>query len=489
VHFSTLGWDNPTWRDGGNATGAAKGLTGADLPDREYWERWFPADWVSEMRQQIRLWFYSQCFMAVTLDGRQPYRRVLTYEKVLDENGREMHKSWGNSIELNEALERMGADVMRWLYCEQNPSAELRFGYTLADSVKRRLLTFWNSAAFFVTYASIASFDSSAPAAEPQSLDRWLAARTAQLVRDATAEYERFWTPGVVEAFESYTDDLSNWYIRRSRRRFWADDTAALHALFESLKQALIVIAPVMPFLSEYLWRSLVSPDDSVHLAAWPEPGEFNQELLDEVAEVRRVVELGRQARANSGMKLRQPLRAAQVHGATLSASQVDEFLDELRVKTVVSSTDEAHFALRVKPNLPKLGPRLGAELSNVREQLARGEFESLDGGRFRVAGHVLEPGEVLVERIGREGWSVASEDGLTVALDTQLDDDLLLEGRLLDRIHEINVLRRESGLEVTDRIRLWLPDDDLIVAYGDRIKSDTLAVSLELGELRLEKS
>src|SRR6266700_789832 len=133
VHFSTLGWQNPEWVPEGNATGAARGVTPADLPDHAYWEKWFPADWVSEGRAQIRLWFYSQCFMAMALVGRQPYRSVLTYENLLDETGREMHKSWGNAIELNEALDRMGADVMRWLYCEQNPSQELRFGYSLAD--------------------------------------------------------------------------------------------------------------------------------------------------------------------------------------------------------------------------------------------------------------------------------------------------------------------------------------------------------------------
>ena len=142
-----------------------------------------------------------------------------------------------------------------------------------------------------------------------------------------------------------------------------------------------------------------------------------------------------------------------------------------------------------MKPNLPKLGPKLGPALRDVRERLQRGEFEELEGGRFAVDGHVLEPDEVLVERVGREGWAVASEDGVTVALDTTLDDDLLLEGRLYDRVHEVNVLRRDSGLEVTDRIRLWLPDEDLIAAYGDRIKDETLAVDLQAGPLRIEKA
>jgi isoleucyl-tRNA synthetase len=440
------------------------------------------------MREQIRLWFYSQCFMAVTLDGRSPYQRVLTYEKVFDEKGKPMHKSTGNSIELNDALDRMGADVARWLYCAQVPSQPLRFGYGLADEVKRRLLTFWNSVSFFVTYASIASFDPASARAEPQPLDRWLESRTAQLVRDATSEYERYWTPGVVTAFESYMEDLSNWYIRRSRRRFWDDDPAALAALYDSLTHALRVIAPVMPFLADHLWRHLVDPEESVHLAPWPEPREVDDVLLAEVADVRRVVELGRRARDEARLKLRQPLRRLVTEGAPLAASHADEIADELRVKEVVFGEVEAS-ELRVKPNLPVLGPKLGAKLGAVREQLARGEFEELAGGRFQVDGHVLEPEEVLVERVGSEGWAVASESGVTVALVTALDDELLLEAKLLDRVHEVNVLRRDTGLAITDRIKLWLPDADLIDRYRERLMSETLAVSVELGDLRIERA
>jgi isoleucyl-tRNA synthetase len=489
VHFSTLGWHNDTWVPGGYATGSSQGVSGADLPDHAYWEKWFPADWVSEMREQIRLWFYSQSFMSVTLDGRSPYRRVLTYEKVLDEHGRPMHKSTGNAIELNDALDRMGADVARRLYCAQTPSQPLRFGYTMADDVKRRLLTLWNSVGFFVTYAAIAGFEPGRRDGERRPLDRWLAARTAQLVRDATDDYERFWTPGIVASFDAYVEDLSNWYIRRSRRRFWDDDPAALQALWESLTTAVRVIAPVMPFLAEYLWRRLVPDGSSVFLAGWPDGEAADTELLAEVADVRRIVELGRKAREGSRLKLRQPLRRLVVAGAEPRArGHADEIADELRVKEVEFGEVEAS-ELRVKPNLPVLGPKLGAQLRDVRERLARGEFEELDGGRFQVDGHVLEPDEVIVERVGREGWAVAADAGLTVALDTALDDDLLLEARLLDRIHQVNVLRKESGLAITDRITLWLPDVDLLERYRDRIAQETLATELHEGELRLEKA
>jgi len=177
------------------------------------------------------------------------------------------------------------------------------------------------------------------------------------------------------------------------------------------------------------------------------------------------------------------------VAGASSAAhDHADEIADELRVKDVEFGEVESS-EVKVKPNLPALGPRLGSALADVRERLGRGEFEELEGGRFQVNGYVLEPHEVLVERVGREGWAVASDGVVTVALDTALDDELRLEGRLFDRIHEVNVLRKQSGLELTDRIRLWLPDADLVDRFRERISAETLAVSVETGDLRLEKS
>jgi isoleucyl-tRNA synthetase len=494
VPFATLGWESDAYVPEGYATGAARGLTRADLPDNAYWETWFPADWVSEMREQIRLWFYSQFFMSVALVGRSPYRRVLAYEKMLDEHGREMHASWGNTIAAEDAFAQMGADVMRWQYCEQPPERNLLFGFGPAHEIKRRLLTFWHSVKFLVDYGTIEGFAPSWEQLEPEGdlrpLDRWLVERTKALVAAATAGYEATLTVEVIRAFDAFVDDVSNWYIRRSRRRFYSFDEAAFRTLWYALVQALRVIAPVMPFVSDHLWRNLVADGPaSVHLAPWPEPEAPDAALLDEIAEVRRVVELGRQARAGSQLKLRQPLRRLVVAGASSAAhGHADEIADELRVKAVeFGDVDAAE--LRVKPNLPVLGPKLGAELRDVRERLARGEFEELDGGRFQVDGRVLEPDEVIVEHVGRDGWALASEAGLTVALDTALDDELRLEARLFDAIHEVNVLRRESGLELTDRIRLWHPDAELVSRYAERLAAETLAVTVEVGELRIEKT
>jgi len=484
VHFSTLGWRNPVWIEHGYATGASAGLSEADLPDHAYWEKWFPADWVSEMREQIRLWFYSQCFMAVTLTGRSPYRSVLTYERVVDERGVPMHKSTGNAIELDEALDRIGADVMRWLYCAQTPSEQLKFGFGMAGDLKRRFLTFWNSVKFFVDYANIGAFRPSWSAlhleGDLEPLDRWLVERTHAFVRDAETAYEAFDTVTVVRAWEAYADELSNWYIRRSRRRFWdGDDEAAFQTLWYALVQTLRALAPIMPFIADHLWRTLVlDGPESVHLAGWPDVDEPDRSLLADIADVRRVVTLAHQARANAGLTLRQPLRRLVVEGA--APRHIDEIADEVNVKEVELGTVEAE--LRVKPNLPVLGPRLGKELRTVQRALQEAEFEELPGGRFRVAGHELGPDEVLVERLGREGFAIASSDGVTVALDTSVDDELLLERRVRDLIRQVNVMRKDQGLELTDRIVLTLPQElEPLLRYEDQIKGEVLAVEIRV--------
>ena len=266
VPFSTLGWQSDEYVVEGYATGAAKGLTTADLPDHAYWETWFPADWVSEMREQIRLWFYSQHFMSVALTGRAPYRRVLGYEKMLDEHGREMHGSWGNMIDAEDAFERMGADVMRWQYCAQPPNQNLLFGFGPAHEIKRKLLTLWNSCKFLVDYANIDGWEptwadlADGPGGELEPLDRWLVERTRALVAESTAGYENWLSVDVVRAYEAFIDDVSNWYIRRSRRRFWDADPVALRTLWFALVQGLRVVAPLMPFLTDHLWRVLTAP-------------------------------------------------------------------------------------------------------------------------------------------------------------------------------------------------------------------------------------
>ena len=497
VPFSTLGWENDKYTEEGYATGAAKGLTTADLPDEPYWEKWFPADWVSEMREQIRLWFYSQLFMSVTLTGRAPYRKVLGYEKMLDERGREMHGSWGNAISAEEAFARMGADVMRWQYSAQPPNQNLLFGFAPGKEIQRKLLTLWNSVSFLASYAntsdfapSITDLEATTATGDPwpgmQPLDRWLLNRTARLIEDATSGYELYLTVNVLRAFEAYLDDLSNWYIRRSRRRFWNSDEAALRTLWTCLVQSIRVISPITPFLAEHMWQSLVvavCPDaaESVFLAGWPAAGTIDDELISSVAAVRKVVDLGRRARSNVQIKNRQPLRTLVVEGAGGIVGHLDEIADELRVKKVSQERIDTA-GLRVKPNFRVLAPRLGSAMPLVKKALDASEFRELDGGRFEVLGHVLEPGEVIVERLEKAGWAVISDDGVTVALDTTLDDELRREGRVYELIHQVNTERKEKGLGLSDRIALSLPSSDAdLLGYRDWIAAEVLAISIDL--------
>jgi isoleucyl-tRNA synthetase len=312
--------------------------------------------------------------------------------------------------------------------------------------------------------------------------------RTRQMVAEVTDAYDQYLTVNVLRAFEAFVEDLSNWYIRRSRRRFWEGDEAALRTLFSALVDGLRAVSPIMPFLTEHLWQVLVAdvvPEAprSVFLAGWPDAVPADTELLEEVAAVRRLVELGRQARAASKMKTRQPLRRLVAEGLDRARAHEDEIADELRVKEVVFGPVEAT-ELRVRPNLPVLGPRLGAELGKLRKALDAGELEALPDGGFRVAGHDLTADEVLVERTEKEGWAVAAADGATVALDLELDDGLRVEGRVYDLIHRVNNLRKEQGLALTDRIDLQLPaaDGDLL-PHAEWIARETLALGIELSD------
>jgi isoleucyl-tRNA synthetase len=498
VPLATLGWHNQEWVEAGYATGAASGLTTADLPDHDHWEKWFPAHWVSEMREQVRLWFYSQLFMSVAMVGRAPFRSVLGYEKMLAEDGREMHGSWGNLISAEEAFERMGADVMRWMYCAHPPDRNLLFGYAGAHEVRRKLLTMWNSAKFLIDYGNIEGF---APSyrdlargpleAGLTEIDSWLLARADQAIADATAAMERWRSDELIEGLEGYLDDLSNWYIRRNRRRFYDYDAAAFRTLWVGVVTALRIISPVMPFLTDYLWRTLVAgpcqdAPESIHLAGWPLPmGHHDPELLAEMSLTRQVVELGRRARNEAGIKLRQPLLTARVRGAGKARRHADVIRDELRVKELVFDA-EAEVEVVLKPDFPVLGPRIGSTVKLVAAALAGGDYEVRHDGTVVAAGVELAPNEVIrTETVLLEGWGLAQDGNISIAVDPTLDDALIREGRALELVRHLNELRKIAGLDLTDRVSLRLPADyaDLLDEYRDWIGSEVLAVSIEVGD------
>ena len=425
VPFSTLGWENPTWIDGGYGTGAAAGLTGADLPDHAYWEEWFPADWVSEMREQIRLWFYSQLFMSVALTGRAPYRKVLGYEKMLDEAGREMHGSWGNQISAPEAFERMGADVMRWQFCQQPPSQDLLFGFKPGYEIQRKMLTLWNSVAFFTQYADIAGFtpsyadlDRRPATTTPHPMDRWARALTDRFVATATEGYERYLTVNVLRAFEQYVDDLSNWYIRRSRRRFWNGDEAALRTLW--------VVARAEP--ARRLARAAV-PDraplaDTSSRRSCPDAPRVGlpRRLAGDGSRpttscsttsptMRKVIELGRRARSAAKLPLRQPLATLVVdgsdrlvlarrrdrRGAARQGASCSGRSRRPRSRCARTSRRSAHASAATSTRCARRSPPVTSRCSPTAAAV--------------VAGYTIAADDLLVERTEKEGWAVASSE------------------------------------------------------------------------------
>ncbi|HET6312857.1 MAG TPA: isoleucine--tRNA ligase [Chloroflexia bacterium] len=496
----------------------------------EYWRKWFPAHWVSEMREQIRLWFYSMLFMSVTLEDTAPYEQVLTYEKVHDEKGRAMHKSWGNAIWFDEAAEKMGADVMRWLYAGANITQNMNFGYNLAEEVKRNLLTLWNTYSFFVMYANLDGFDPSAsavPVRERAELDRWILARLHELIQLCRTELDSFDTASVTRNVDAFVDDLSNWYVRRSRRRFWksesdSDKLSAYSTLYEVLVTLSKLVAPVMPFLAEEMYQNLVvrggnsnGQPESVHHNDYPEADEslIDRQLLADTALAQRIVSLGRAARNKEGVKVRQPLREMVVRAPSRRDEEaveriVQQVLEELNVKNLTLTNQVGELiTFVIKPNFALLGPKYGARLNAIRQALAKADPAEVAASvgqeqpvRVQLEGEEgsveLLPAELVVETREREGFAVAQEGGLVVALDTHLDEPLLQEGMARDLVRVINDMRKSADFDVSDRITTYFRLNGeggsangevnllrgAVANFGEYIRAETLSNALVEG-------
>ncbi|MFH1007839.1 MAG: isoleucine--tRNA ligase, partial [Candidatus Latescibacterota bacterium] len=356
--------------------------------DRDYWEQWFPAEFITEcFPGQFRNWFYALLAMSTVMENRPPFLRILGHALVHDENGQEMHKSKGNAIWFDQAADLMGADVMRWMFAGNNPFNNIHFGFGPAEQIKRKLLTLWHSYSFFVTYARLDGFDATAEApsvAERSVLDRWLVAKVNALIRDARRELDRYNAMAVIKSVESFLEDLSNWYIRRSRRRFWrsvsdSDKAAAYSTLYETLVSLVQVIAPIMPFFSEEIFRNLTSSDpsapESVHLCDYPEADEalMDEALLEDMALVIRIVSLGRSARKDAGLKVRQPLSEILVVPKAAEEQErierlKEQIIEELNVKEVVFVEDASVLTEAVVSlNFRLLGVKYGRDVPALR--------------------------------------------------------------------------------------------------------------------------
>jgi isoleucyl-tRNA synthetase len=478
----------------------------------EGFEQFFPADFISEAIDQTRGWFYSLLAVSTLLFDQSPYRSVVVLGHIVDRDGRKMSKSLGNVLDPFELLDRYGADPLRWfMLAGGSPWVSRRLAPEVLEEITRSLfLTLWNTYGFFSLYARLSGFDPAAPAtAEPAPLDRWVLAELADTVREVTERLEHYDPAVSGRRLTTFVDDLSNWYVRLSRRRFWRgageDSEAAFRTLWTCLKTLSLVLAPYTPFLAEHLWQGLVvavDPDapDSVHLADWPEPDAAAEdpELRAAMAEVRRLVGLGRQARTDAKVKVRQPLARALVTVPAERRDAVTGLLDlvaaELNVKQVgFASGEDGLVAYRLVPNFRALGPRFGRQAPEVaaavREADATGLAPRLQaGGRVSLAvpgvGEVeLGPEEVGVAEEPVTGWRVVREGGASVALDLTVTPELRLEGLARELVRAVQDLRKDAGLNVSDRIELAVEGDgevaEAVAAHGDHLRAETLAVEL----------
>jgi len=423
----------------------------------DYWRKWYPADWISEsFPGQFRNWFYSLLAMATVVDNSPPFLENFSYASLLAEDGKEMHKSWGNAIEFNEAADKMGVDVMRWLYCSQKPENNLLFGYQRAEETRRRfLIPLWNVYSFFATYANldkwepqITPFDPGSPEGPtPRSnnpLDLWILARLNQVVANVTKALEDSDAFGATITVESLIDDLTNWYVRRSRRRFWKseydeDKNTAYATLYHVLIKLIKTLAPLVPFVTEEMYQNLVRnihPDsyESVHHTNYPQTDEkvIDEQLIEQMALARRIASLGLSARSSANIKVRQPLSKVFVYVSEGKAELNDELIaivsDELNVKAF-EFVDNAKQLVNYKilPNNKLLGPRFGSMFPKVRtalntldplntaQKVEGGENTSLEIDDETIT---LSPEEILVETQPIEGLAIAAQ---TLTLKTEL--------------------------------------------------------------------
>ncbi len=489
--------------------------------NEELFEARFPADFICEAIDQTRGWFYSQLAESVLLFDQTDYLNCVCLGLILDPDGRKMSKRLGNLVDPHDVISEHGADAFRWYYlASQQPWAGYRFSTeTVGEAVRQFLLTLWNTYAFYVLYANAEGIDAEDPPAPPdqdgylppggsaERLDRWAVSRLEKTIETVRGALDGFDSTTAGRAIAAYVDDLSNWYVRVSRRRFWEGDPAAFGTLRRCLLETAQLLAPFMPFAADAIWSNLAHGDgatseQSVHLTDFPvaESGRRDEALEAGMEAARRAVELGRAARAHAKLKMRQPLASAVIVATEAERETIEGFADlvraELNVKALEFVSEEAELAgYSVKPNYRTLGPRFGSDMpqvaaavgsldpSHVRDAIA-GEREigiSIEG-----RDHTLAPDDLTLVMEPLEGYMVESEAGRAVALALDLDEALIREGLAREIVRTVQNARKESGLEVTDRVELTLDGDRELLAaardHEDYIRGETLAEAIAYG-------
>ena len=452
--------------------------------NKELFESQFPADFISEAVDQTRGWFYSLLAISTLLFDKAPFKNVLVQGLVQDENGQKMSKSKGNAVDPMEALKKFGADPLRWyFYTNSAPWLPSRFHEkAVIEGQKKFFSTLWNTYAFYVLYANIDSFDPTQYQLDQCALtvmDRWLLSRLNTAVQAVDENLSAYKVPEACRALQDFVDEMSNWYVRRSRERYWAqgvtdDKTAAYMTLYTALVTTAKMAAPMAPFMSEDIYRNLVCSVDkaapeSVHLCAWPqyEAARVDKKLEADMDEVLRIVTQGRAARNLCGQKNRQPLQALYTDAdAGLGELYQDIIKQELNVKELHFLSDMSQFTdYTFKPQLKLLGKKLGKRLGEVRQALseldgAAAKKELDDTGVLKLAlpgGEVdLTAEELLIDTAQKEGFTSISDRGLTVVLDTALNDQLIEEGFVREIVSKLQSMRKDAGFNVVDHIEVY---------------------------------
>ncbi|MGI5490629.1 isoleucine--tRNA ligase [Microtetraspora malaysiensis] len=491
---------------------------GAPHVDKEIFERSYPGQFICEAIDQTRGWFYSMMAVGTLVFGRSSYENVLCLGLILAEDGRKMSKHLGNVLQPMPLMEQHGADSLRWYMATSgSPWAPRRIGHAALEEIIRKvLLTYWNTTSFFTLYANAESWSPSMmgeapPHAERPLIDRWALAELHRTVAEVTASLDEFDTARAGRRLTEFLDDLSNWYVRRSRRRFWSGEAAAFATLYECLETVTRLMAPMVPFLTDYVWDVLrgVDAPQSVHLATWPEVdgAALNPALSEQMALVRRLVELGRSARASSSVKTRQPLGRALIGApgwAALPGELRELIADELNVQTLqdMSGFSADLVTFTVKPNFRSLGKRFGSQTKLVAaavgaadpaalaQALRSGTAATVEAGELGTV--ELGPDDVIVTEQPRSGWAVETGavdtgTGETVALDLEITDELRRAGLVREVIRLVQDARKSTGLAITDRIELWWSarGDDLAEALregGRAIADEVLATTFTEG-------
>ena len=478
--------------------------------DKEYWEQYFPAEWVTEMKEQIRLWFYSLLFMSVVLEDKAPYESVLTYSAVVKEDGGKFSKS-GYMIKFDEAAEKIGADPIRYLYAGAPVNNDVRFGFNLGDESRRKLLNFWNIYVFFNTYAILDMpnlKDYKLDLEKLEKSDKWLLARLNTFLRYATKAMNEYQVQNVIKEFEKLVDEISNFYVRVNRKRFWkigedSDKLQVYYLLYTAIKIMTKVMAPIIPFMSEEIWQNMVrsfEPNEaiSVHLSEYPKPNEEydNDEIITEVDEIRKVIALGLMLRNEKQLKVRQPLSTMYVSSEKNIENSLKDFdniiKDELNIKEIDFIKDETilndeclmvNFKVAGKLLKEKI-QSFKAEIENLDEETMQKlvkDFNNAENAELEINGFGKLEKDVFVKVMKPKSHIVVINDnGYTVALDTRLNEELIVEGMYRDLVRTIQVMRKEAGLEVEQRIVLSIVSNGklmqkVINSYIDKIVADTL--------------